>query len=197
METLKPYFEVGGKRYELKRTRALLVKFQQICKANKMDDEEAGKFLQVRDKFERMEKEINLLNEKIEVARNEYYDDPTNADKAAKYQALNKILEETQRPLLDGKSTEMAYLDKVAKSMLDNYEIAIVYAISEQYDMSEENAKKVWSAFVEEIGESAAGEWVYAIGDTLFNTEAEENDFLAQKRRQQDIRVAARRKKSN
>lgn len=195
MENLKPVFTVNGKDYELKRTRALMVEFQKISENNKLDENDANKYLKVKDTFDEMEKELSLLNEKLDVARNAYYDDPTNTDKKAKFEALKKLIKETEKPLIDGKSEEMQYLNKMTKIMLDNYEKAIVFAISEQYDMSMTNAEKLWQEFVDEVGVATASQWVYAIGDTLFNQEANENDFLAKKRVQQQQRLMARKKK--
>ena len=195
MENLKPVFTVNGKDYELKRTRALMVEFQKISESNKLSEEDANRYLSVKDTFDEMEKELSLLSEKLDNARNAYYDDPTNADKKAKFEALKKLVKETQKPLVDGKSEEMQYLNKMTKIMLDNYEKAIIFAISEQYDMSMTNAEKLWGEFVDEVGIANASQWVYAIGDTLFNQEANENDFLAKKRVQQQQRLLARKKK--
>ena len=195
MENLKPVFTVNGKDYELKRTRALMVEFQKISESNKLSEEDANKYLSVKDTFDEMEKELSLLSEKLDNARNAYYDDPTNADKKAKFEALKKLVKETQKPLVDGKSEEMQYLNKMTKIMLDNYEKAIIFAISEQYDMSMTNAEKLWGEFVDEVGIANASQWVYAIGDTLFNQEANENDFLAKKRVQQQQRLMDRKKK--
>ena len=195
MENLKPVFTANGKDYELKRTRALMVEFQKISENNKLDEEDANNYLKIKNTFDEMEKELSLLNEKLDVARNDYYNDPTNADKKAKFEALKKLVKETEKPLIDGKSEEMQYLNKMTKIMLDNYEKAIVFAISEQYDMSMTNAEKLWQEFVDEVGVATASQWVYAIGDTLFNQEANENDFLAKKRAQQQQRLMARKKK--
>lgn len=195
MENLKPVFTVNGKDYELKRTRALMVEFQKISETNKLSEEDANKYLSIRDTFDEMEKELSLLSEKLDAARNAYYDDPTNSEKKAKFEALKKLVRETQKPLVDGKSEEMQYLNKMTKIMLDNYEKAIIFAISEQYDMSMTNAEKLWGEFVDEVGVASASQWVYAIGDTLFNQEANENDFLARKRAQQQQRLMARKKK--
>ena len=81
--------------------------------------------------------------------------------------------------------------------MLDNYEKAIIFAISEQHNMSMTSAEKTWQEFVDEVGVAEASQWVYAIGDTLFNTEAEDNNFLAKKRAQQEQKLLARKKKQN
>lgn len=197
MENLKPVFTVNGKDYELKRTRALLVEFQKITEKNKMSEEDANKYLEIRETFDEMEKEIEQLNEKLATARSEFYNDPTNVDKKAKFEALKKLLKEAQKPLIDGKSEEMQYLNKMTKIMLDNYEKAIIFAISEQHDMSMTNAEKIWQEFVDEVGVAEASQWVYAIGDTLFNTEAEDNNFLAKKRAQQEQKLLARKKKQN
>ena len=195
MENLKPVFTVNGKNYELKRTRALMVEFQKISETNKLSEEDANKYLGIRDTFDEMEKELSLLSEKLDAARNAYYDDPTNSEKKAKFEALKKLVRETQKPLVDGKSEEMQYLNKMTKIMLDNYEKAINFLIFLQYDMSMTNAEKLWQEFVDEVGVVTASQWVYAIGDTLFNQEANENDFLAKKRVQQQQRLMARKKK--
>ena len=197
MENLKPVFTVNGKDYELKRTRALLVEFQKITEKNKMSEEDANKYLEIRETFDEMEREIEQISEKLAEARNEFYNDPTNADKKAKFEALKKLLKEVQKPLTDGKSVEMQYLNKMTKIMLDNYEKAIIFAISEQHNMSMTSAEKTWQEFVDEVGVAEASQWVYAIGDTLFNTEAEDNNFLAKKRAQQEQKLLARKKKQN
>lgn len=195
MENLKPVFTVNGKNYELKRTRALMVEFQKISNNNKMSDEDANKYLEIRETFEEMENDLSLLNDRLEKARIDYFDDPTNDEKKSKFEALKKLVKETQKPLVNGKSEEMQYLNKITKITLDNYEQAIIFAISEQHNMSLSSAKELWAEFVDEIGMSNASQWVFAIGDTLFNQEASENDFLSKKRVQQQQRIMARKKK--
>ena len=193
MENLKPVFTVNGKDYEIKRTRALLVEFQKLSKQNKLAEEDANNYLEIQNTFNELQEELELVGEKIKIAREEYLDDPTNADKKAKFNALKQLYKETQEPLLNANSKEMDFLNKSTKILLDNYEKAIIFAISEQYNMSKSSAEELWGEFVDEVGTVEASQWIYAIGDTLFNQEANENDFLARKRVQQQQMLEARR----
>lgn len=189
---LKPIFSVNGKDYELKKTRALMVEWQRINKENHLDEESSNKILEVQENLKETQKEIESLVERVETARNEYYDEPTNKDKKDKFNALKELLKEAKKPLTNAKSEEMELANKSMKILLDNYEKAIIFAISEQYDMSMSNAEKVWQDFVEEIGLAKASQWVYEIGDTLFNEEENGNDFLAKKRAMEQQRQVAR-----
>lgn len=191
MENLRPIFTVDGKDYELKRTRALMVEWQRINKENHLDEETSDKYFEIQQNLIETQKEIEALSERVETARNEYYDDPTNKEKKEKFTALKALLKEAQKPLTDAKSEEMEFANKATKILLDNYERAIIWAISEQHDMSKTNAENLWKSFVDEIGVSKASQWVYAIGDTLFNSEADENNFLAKKRaKEQEMQIA-------
>ena len=191
MENLTPTFTVNGIEYELKRTRALMVEWQKINKENHLDEENSNKFLEIQQSLVETQKEIESLSGRLDTAREEYYDDPTNEDKKSKFLALKELLREAQKPLIDAKSEEMQFTERATKILLDNYEKAIIFAISEQHNMSKSSAEKLWQDFVEEIGVGKASQWVYAIGDTLFNTEESENDFLSKKRaREQEIMIA-------
>lgn len=193
MENLKPIFTVNGKDYEIKRTRALMVEFQKLSKQNRLAEEDANNYLEIQNTFNELQEELELVGEKMKEAREEYLDDPTNADKKAKFNALKQLYKETQEPLINANSKEMDFLNKSTKILLDNYEKAIIFAISEQHNMSKSSAEELWAEFVDEVGTAEASQWIYAIGDTLFNQEANENDFLAMKRVQQQKMLEARR----
>lgn len=193
MEKLKPIFTVNGKDYEIKRTRALMVEFQKLSKQNRLAEEDANNYLEIQNTFNELQEELELVGEKMKEAREEYLDDPTNAEKKAKFNALKQLYKETQEPLINANSKEMDFLNKSTKILLDNYEKAIIFAISEQHNMSKSSAEELWAEFVDEVGTAEASQWIYAIGDTLFNQEANENDFLARKRVQQQKMLEARR----
>lgn len=194
MAQLKPTFTVDGKDYELKKTRALCVEFQRICIANSLSEEESNKYMAIKERIDELQEELSLLTERFKKAQVEYFDDPVNAEKKAKYKELKALMNEAKSPILDGRSEEMQYTNKLTKIMLDNYEKAIIFAISEQYNMSKSNAEDLWKRFVETMGVAKASEWVYAIGDTLFSEEEDSNDFLAKKRIQLQDRMKPRKK---
>lgn len=193
MEKLKPTIVIDGNTYEIKKTRALMVEFQRICKQNPLDETDENKYLAVKQSIDEIEVEINAIAKKLESAREDYLNDPTNEEKKATYNALKKVFKEAQKPLLDNKSEESLFANKLTKLLLDNYEKAIIFALSEQYNMSLSKAQELWESFVSEQGVNMAAQWVYAIGDTLFNTEVDEDGFLAKKRRVEAERLAARR----
>ena len=194
MENLKPILTINDKDYEIKKTRSLMVEFQRVSNENKVDEDVASKYLEIQSNFEDIEKQITVLGLKCDEALSDLANDPTNADKKAKYDALKKLVKEAQKPLLDGKSEEMQYMNKLTKIMLDNYEKCIIFALSEQYDMSRKSAEELWTSFVDEVGVKEASQWIYAIGDTLFNQEAQEDNFLTRKRARQQQMLEARKK---
>ena len=191
---LTPTFTVDGKDYEIQTTRKLLSFYNECVGALEKSPEEQKKAEKLILSAQELANDLQALESRIETAKNEYYDDPTNADKKAKYEALIQIRDDRADKLFAG-SEQRDYADQIAKELADVYEKCIVYAIQEQHELSKAQATALWESFVDEVGKREAGEWIMEIGDTLFNAKENENSFLAKKRAMREQQTLARNKK--
>jgi len=189
---LIPIFEVNGKTIELKCTRALLVEYNHLVDNSPLSNEDDGELKKIAADVLKIEDSVNALAEKLAEARDAFYDDPTDESKEAKFRKLESLIDE-QNSRLEASIKDKDAIEKRSKEIIDIYEKAIIYALSEQgYAKSQHEAETLWASFVDEVGKKAAAEWVMAIGDTLFN-KGDENSFLSRKRAKQMEMFEARR----
>jgi len=189
---LIPKFEVNGATIELKCTRALLVEYNHLVDNSPLSNEDDGEFKKLAVDVLKIEDSVNALADRLSEARDSFYDDPTDETKEAKFRKLEVLVDE-QNSRLDGIMKDKDAIEKRSKIIIDIYEKAIIYALSEQgYAKSQHEAETLWANFVDEVGKKSAAEWTMAIGDTLFN-KGDENSFLAQKRAKQMEMLEARK----
>lgn len=177
---LAPYFEVNGNRYEIRRSRYLMVEFEKIRESSKIADDDPKNLIKLREKVVR----LDTLKTRVDELYDEYLE--TFSDEAkAKYEtaqaAYDKLFDEVAPAL--GKDGVMT---RVSKAGADNAEKLVIVALQRGEDgkviRSKEEAENIWCSWVDEVGQKVAQEWLNALIEHITGEDEREDDnsFLAQ-----------------
>ena len=171
-----PFFEVDGKRYEIKRNRYLQAEFDEAKQDMEMTDDEQVAYAK--------EQELDARLEKLRDRKNELYEKylETFDDKD---EALYKKAEAAYNALIDDFGKMESVSAKQRKRMIDMGEKLIIKAlqINEKGDTirPEDEAKSIWETFVEQNGQIVAVQFVaFTINYIMGGDEDIENPFIAQ-----------------
>lgn len=193
MSKIHPYFEINGNRYEFKRNRHLIAILDEIRREAKATDEEQRqytKLLELQGKVER------LAERKAEIEEEYYVDfDEENGELLEKCEtAYNKAVSEyIEYEIATG------ITDKMQKDTLQNAEKFILQALQVGKDgdevMSANEAEKVWCAYVDEVGEQVASQFLLLTVNYISGAdeETDNNDFFTQAKVKAEQRAANRR----
>lgn len=177
---LAPYFEVNGNRYEIRRSRYLMVEFEKIRESSNISDDDPKNLIKLREKVQ----DLDLLKNRKDELYKEFLAHPTKEAKemhaliAAEYDAL---LDEVAPAL--GKDGVMT---RVSKAGMDNAEKLVIVALQRGEDgkviRSKEEAENIWCSWVDEVGQKVAQEWLNALIEHITGEDEREDDnsFLAQ-----------------
>lgn len=185
---INPFFEVDGKKYEIKSTRHLQVLFEEMTENNGLNDEEKEKSAVAI----RMQSEAQELGQRLSVAKEEYFNDITNADKKAKYLAFKELFDNAYDELIKYEAKNKA-VDKLQKKVIDIAEQILIEALVEQYGLTKKDAEIVWCSYVDMIGTQKATEWLALMQDCLFNGSEEDDPFLKLAKAKQQENLERRR----
>lgn len=190
MAKIIPSFVVDGKHYEIKRTRYLECQYEQISQEESFTDEQQALLAQgtkLRMEYEELAAQFRLIKER-------HFANMRDKDLTAEYKAFKEELDELYTAVTDfeiaHKEVSMSTLQKVA---VDKAERLLILALCEQYKLDDESAKAIWCKYVDEIGVSAASEWVMLMLDTLFNEEETTDPFLKQARAKAELKAEQRK----
>lgn len=190
MERLNPFFEVEGKRYEIKRTRAVECEYEKIREQNKLDDNQVS----LTNDYAKLMLEYEEILDKYKEAKDNYFADVLNKDKKEVYKAFKELSDEKYTELKEFELSNKDFsLDKVQKLAYDNGVKLLVFALNEQCDVSTKEATAIWDKFELHFGKELAQEWINAMIQTLFEKEDEENPFLKQARAKAQQRAEQRK----
>ena len=176
MTKLNPFFEVNGKKYEITRTRAVECEYEKIREQNKLDDEQ----ISLTNDYAKLMLEYEEILEKYKGAKDEYFEDILNKDKKAKYKAFKELSDEKFAEIKDFELSNKEFsLNKVQDFAYKNGVELLVFALNEQYGVTNADARAIWEDFEEHLGKETAKEWISVMVQTLFEREdEEENPFL-------------------
>lgn len=186
MEKLIPYFEINGRKYELKQTRYLMAEYNKLREELSLTEEEKLNGV----KIEKLSNELVKYGEKVAELEEKYFSTFDDEDERRYLKAKN---------LYDMKFAELAELEASSGSSavihnksLDILEKITILGLAEQhFDKDYSAAKELWERFVDENGEDIAIEWLIAMAQCLFVRENEgetKNDFLTKMRKRQSNR---------
>ena len=171
-----PFFEVDGKRYEIKRNRYLQAEFDEAKQDMEMTDDEQVAYAK--------EQELDARLEKLRDRKNELYEKylETFDDKD---EALYKKAEAAYNALIDDFGKMESVSAKQRKRMIDMGEKLIIKAL--QIDnkgnriRTEDEATEIWTTFVEEAGQALTIQFVvFTVNYIIGGDEEVENPFVAQ-----------------
>ena len=171
-----PFFEVDGKKYEIKRTRYLQAEFDEMRSTLEMTDEEQVAYARELDFDSRLEK-LKERTEELYAKYLETFDDKDEEMYRKANMAYNAMIDEASRMESIG--------GKQRKKTLDLGEALIIKALQVDNEgkviRTENEAKSIWEGFVEENGQVIAVQFVvYFTNYIIGGDEDIENPFIAQ-----------------
>ena len=171
-----PFFEVKGKRYEIRRTRYLQAEFDKMKSGMEMTEEEQIAYAKEQELDERIEK----LRERKNALYDKWLETFDDND-----EALYKKAESAYDALIDTFGGVESVSAKQHKKMIDMGEKLIIKSL--QFDengktvRTDDEANDIWVSFVEEVGQATSIQFVvFSINYILGSDEDVENPFLTQ-----------------
>ena len=191
MNKLNPYFEVEGKKYEIKRTRAIECEYEKIREQNKLDDEQ----ISLTNDYAKLMLEYEEILEKYKEAKEDYFEDVLNEEKKSKYKAFKELSDEKYDEMKEFELKNKNFsLNKVQDFAYKNGVELLMFALNEQCGVSKDEAKNIWDKFVAHFGTETAKDWINVMIQTLFEREdEEENPFLKQARAKAKLKMEQRK----
>lgn len=178
MERMIPFFEVNGKRYEIKRTRYVMAEFDKRKSEISLSNDEEKEYVKEQDK--------NKLLEKLSARKDELYETYITTFDEKDEELYNKACVAYDK-LLDEISAMENVSGKYHKRILDLGEQMIIESLKWDKDgkqvRNDKEATDLWETYVNEVGKTAASELVaYTMQYLVGGDEEEENPFVVQAR---------------
>lgn len=171
-----PFFEVDGKRYEIRRTRYVLAEFEKRKEELSLSADEEKEYVKEQDKNKQLEK---LSQRKEELY--EKYLDTFNEEDEEKYKRASVAYDTLLNEISAMKNIMGAYHKKI----IDLGEQLIIASL--QWDdngktiRTLDEANQIWNSYVDEVGKNSATEFVaYTTQYLVGGDEDEQNPFVAQ-----------------
>jgi hypothetical protein len=171
-----PFFEVNGKRYEIKRTRYLQAEFDLVKSDMEMTEDEQIAYVK--------EQELDNRLDKLRERKNELYEKWLETFEE-RDEELYKKAATAYNALLD----EFGYMESVTakqrKRMVDMGEKLIIKALQinnkGETIRNDSEAKEIWESFVEDVGQATTIQFVvFTLNYIMGGDEDVENPFVAQ-----------------
>ena len=188
MEKIIPYFELNGKRYEIKKTRFLMAQYDKLREENLTTEANRASVIKSQKALD----EFNELSEKYEEIKKAHFSDITNKELTEQYKAFKEEYNAAAEEVIKIQSQDDGVM-ALQKKIVDTLEKIAILGIAEQYFgygkdgiMAKEaydKAQEVWCEYVDEVGKNTASEWLMAMSDCLFTNideGAEENNSFLQ-----------------
>lgn len=171
-----PFFEVNGKRYEIKRTRYLQTQFDDMKSDMEMSEDEQVAYAK--------EQELDARIDKLRDRKNELYDKWLETFDE-KDEALYKKAEAAYDAIIDEFGKMESVSAKQRKRMIDMGEKLIIKALQLDNKGNEirtyDEATEIWTTFVEEVGQATTIQFVvFTVNYIIGGDEDVENPFVAQ-----------------
>ena len=190
MNKIIPSFVVDGKKYEIKRTRHLDCKYEEISQESGFTEEQQA----LLAKGTKLRMDYEELAEQFKSVKERHFANMRDKELTEEYKAFKEEIDELYTELtnfeINHKDVSISAIQKVAG---DKAERILILALCEQYNLTEGEATAVWCKYVDEIGVATAGEWVMFMLDALFNKEEIEDPFLKQARAKAEMKAEQRK----
>lgn len=179
MNTITPFFEVDGKRYEIMRTRYLLAEYDKMRENSNLSNEDKENAIKVQTLTADIHRYALKTQELWEA-----YEQTFNDEDERKYLKVKALYENAMSQLtkLEVESGCTARVKKAGINILEK--LAILGLAEQHFEGNYEKAETIWIKFVESLGKDNVPEWLSAMSECLFTDEGDgtENPFLAQMR---------------
>lgn len=175
---ITPFFEVGGKRYEIRRTNYVTAEFDRRKSEITMSADDEVEYVKEQDRNKRLEK-LSARRDELEAKYLETFDEKDEELYKKSCVAYDNLVAEI--------SQTGNVIGAYHKKILDLGEQLIIASL--QWNESGETirtwdeAEKIWKAYVEEVGNNASVEFVaYTTQYLVSGDEEQENPFVVQQR---------------
>ena len=190
MSKIIPFFELNGQRYEIKPTRWLIAEYDKLGEESQLSNEDKANAI----KAQSLIGDIQRYAEKVKELEEKYFETFDDEDER-KYLKI-KSLYESKLDELTKLEVESGSTTKLQKAGIDLLEKIAIKGLAEQYfNFDESKAEKIWSDYVDTIGNNATIEWLTGMSECLFreDEEVEENSFLSQMRKKAEQQAINRK----
>lgn len=165
----------NGERYEIKRTRYILVEIDKMRENTALTDEENKNYALLQDKYARLEK----LATRVKELEDDYYKD-FDEEKGAIYdkakERYNALFEETAQ----FEVTTNGISEKVRRETINKVERLIIQSLTMDYQgetiRTYAEAEEIWCTYVDEIGQVSAQEWLLFAFNYLSGNDEDNED---------------------
>lgn len=175
-----PFFEIDGTRYEIRPTRWLYCKYEELRQNADISNEDKINSALLQRKVD----DVARLAERVKELEQKYFESFDEKDELVYKKALdlyNQRYEElTKFEIETGGSSNQT------RATIDWLEKLAILGLKESNNIStNEKAQEIWERFVDEVGKTAATEWLLNFFECIFNRTAEEGEipFLDQMRK--------------
>ena len=188
-KTLIPFFELNGRKYEIRRTHSLMADFDDMKQSIEMTDEEMVAYTKEMDAQDRLDRLTERKNELYD----KYLDTFDDTDKelydkacAAHAELLNEIANSTN---VTGNQRQR-FVDVGEKLIIS----AIQYNEDGKKILSYEEAKTIWESFVLEYGKVKSVEFIIYTTNYLIGGDDDiDNPFISQAQAKAEQKANLRR----
>lgn len=180
-EKVIPEFTVNGERYELHYTRAMQVEYQRMTKEKKTD----AQFQKEIAVAENLKAKYDKINTAYVQAENAYLEDMFNDELEKKYLKLKDLQNEAFNEYVNYIS-EHENASGSEEYMLYMVGELVLFGLAEQYKLTKEQATAIWDAYIEDVGELGAMEFLSYVAVAFFTVDDEgtsPNPFVAKMRK--------------
>lgn len=175
-----PFFELDGKKYEIKRNRYLQAEYDRIVsESSGLTEEEEKSFALLQDKYaglERLAKRTKELEDKYYQTFEEKDGELYNRAKAEYDKVLKSVIE--------FEAMQKGIAQKVQNVGLSNAEMVLIRALqidtSGQEIRSEVEANNIWCSYVDQVGKQTASNWLLYFISYITGKDEDDDPFVAQ-----------------
>lgn len=190
---ITPFFEVDGNRYEIKATRWLIAEYRRLNEENPISEEDRANITKVAN----LVADVKKFAEKSEECWEKLCEEPSEENQ--RIYLLFKGMSDKAIADYNDFVTRNGTIQNAMKHNVDILEQVAIKGLAEQYFNGNEHlAKQTWEKFVDTMeSHDKVAEWLNAMAECLFvqeEEEAEDNSFLAQKRKADMTREENRKK---
>ena len=175
-----PFFELDGKRYEIKRNRYLQAEFDKITNQNSsLTEEEEKSFVLLQDKYANLER----IAKRAKELEDKYYE--TFDEEAGKlYERAKAEYNKTLNSVVEFETMQKGIAQKVQNVGLSNAEQIVIRALQIDTDGKEirtvKEANDIWCDYVDQVGKQTASNWLLYFVSYITGKDEDDDPFVAQ-----------------
>lgn len=164
--------EFENKEYEVRATRFLQCKYNEIMNEKKRDTNFQIKYAEA----EKAKANFEKIAAKYQEAQDNYLNDPLDEEKEKVAQKMEQIYTNAFNSY-SAVITENNSQAEMERFILNSMEGLLVEALEEQHKMTKEEAEEVWGTYVDENGDMGAQLFLYDFANTFIG-DIDENPHL-------------------